>query len=97
MARGPRFLASGVRLCSMSSTDPRARKGYLRLGYGPPSAERLEALPALGVVDHFDRFSGAANTALRLASEPREAPTNKRRCQTGAGEGNAAAQIRVKT
>jgi hypothetical protein len=33
----------------MSSTGPRARQAYLRLGYGAPSAERWEALPALGV------------------------------------------------
>ena len=32
--------------------------------------DRLEAPPALGVVDHFDRFSGAADTALIARQAP---------------------------
>jgi hypothetical protein len=34
-------------------------------GSGP--IRPLRDLPALGVVDHFDRFSGAADTAVKLA------------------------------
>jgi len=38
----------------------------------------LTALPALGVVDHFDQFSGAADTAL-IAGPPggRRAPVSR--------------------
>src|SRR5207245_5297385 len=39
-ARETRFLASGVRLFSMSSTAPRARKTYLRLGYGNAGCDK---------------------------------------------------------
>ena len=66
-----------------------------RLLFGSSAA--FDPLPALSVLDHFERLPGATDTALRLASELPETPTNKRRCQAGAGEDNAAAQIRVKT
>jgi hypothetical protein len=50
----------------MSSTDPRARKAYLRLGYGAPPAERLETLPALGKANRCCQFPGAADSPLAL-------------------------------
>jgi hypothetical protein len=63
-ARGPRFLASGVRPCSVSSTDPRAREAYLRFGYGAPSAELLGGLLALGKANSCCELAGAADSTL---------------------------------
>jgi hypothetical protein len=66
----------------MSSTDPRARQAYLRLGYGAPSAERLEILPALGRAVSFGPIPGASDSApLALAPWAQATPAMVRsRC-----------------
>jgi hypothetical protein len=65
MARGPCFLASGVRLCSMSSTDPRARKAYLRSDTGAPSAE----LYVHYIDDHITRLDCLGHAELARGFE----------------------------
>jgi hypothetical protein len=66
----------------MSSTDPRARKAYLRFGYGAPSAERLEALPGLGIPHNLCvSFSELRVPRLERSGEAGSSPSRRARSQ----------------
>jgi hypothetical protein len=67
-ARGPRLLAFWCEALSMSSTDPRARKAYLRLGYGAPSWAGGWAASVAGGEGDAGCLAGPSNYDAALTS-----------------------------